>query len=60
MLERHYPAPIVDVAGSARAARDAIFGLRQGRSGEIATVRRFEKPKKAAQPKPSSQLSLDL
>ena len=60
VLERHYPAPIVDVAASARAARDAIFGLRQGRSGEIATVRRFEKPKKAAQPKPSSQLSLDL
>ncbi len=30
MLGRHYPQPIVDEAAAARAAKDALFGLRKG------------------------------
>lgn len=39
LLGRAYPAPIVDVAASARAAREAIFGLRRRADGaEIAGI----------------------
>lgn len=30
VIGRHYPLPIVDEAAAARAAKDAMFGLRQG------------------------------
>lgn len=60
VLGRAYPEPIVDVVASARAARDAIFGLRQARAGETPPVRRFEKPQKPDKLKGSRQLSLDL
>jgi len=30
LLDHRYPAPIVDVAAAARAARDAVWGVRKG------------------------------
>ncbi len=60
VLGRHYPEPIVDVVASARAAREAIFGLRQSRQIVTPPVRRFEKPAKPVPSKATGQLTLDL
>ena len=39
LLDRRYPAPIVDLAAAQRAAREAIFGLRRAADrAEIATI----------------------
>lgn len=70
LLDRRYPAPIVDVVAAQRAARDAIFGLRKAtdRTDIAAIVDRHASradprfvndraPRRRAAP---AQLSLDL
>lgn len=71
-LGRRYPEPVVDVAASARAARDAVFGLRkEANRTEIDEIierhasradPRFvnDRSPRRRVPAPSAQLTLDL
>ena len=65
LLDRAYPAPIVDVAASARAARERVWGLRK-QNGFADEARRLvsrhasrKRPRRGI-PQPDKQLSLDL
>ena len=73
LLDRRYPAPIVDLAAAQRAAREAIFGLRReaDRAEIAAIVRRHASradprfvndraPRRRAKTAAVGQLSLDL
>ena len=72
LLGRRYPEPIIDVAASARAARDAIWGIRKTADPtEISGIverhasradRRFVNDRSPPRriPAPSAQLTLDL
>lgn len=72
LLGRRYPEPLVDVASAARAAKEAIFGLRKtAPRAEIVEIiekhasradRRFvnDRVARRAPPKPFGQLSFDL
>jgi deoxyribodipyrimidine photo-lyase len=43
LLGRRYPAPVVDVAAAARAARDAVWGVRRGDAFRAEAARIVEK-----------------
>lgn len=72
LLGHRYPEPIVDVAASARAARDAVWGLRKAADrSEIARIidrhasradARFvnDRSPRRRVPAPTAQLTLDL
>lgn len=72
LLGKHYPEPVIDVATSARAARDAIFAIRRqaDRHEVAAIVTRHasragtgfvnDRAPRRRPPKPSAQLTLDL
>jgi deoxyribodipyrimidine photo-lyase len=68
LLDRRYPAPVVDVTEAARAARDAVWGARK-RPGFAATAagivqrhasRAASRSRPARRPLTDAQMTLDL
>lgn len=66
LLERGYPAPIVDPVEAARVAREAVWACRRAHRGDAVTARIVtrhasrKRPRRAKPKAATAQLSLDL